>query len=126
MTTLREQTYVSKNFADLVPIVHEFFKEAAKASVNIPSVASACFGIAGAVVHNASELANLSWTLSGERLQRALEILRVTLINDFAAIGYGIAGLRDEQLATRQAGTPDAAAGGFHEGLFQQGRACAP
>ena len=110
LTTLWERTSVSRSFADLVPMVHQFFKEAAESSVIIPAVAGACFGIAGAVVNNASELTNLSWSLSGERLQTALDIPRVTLINDFAAIGYGIAGLRNEQLATLQAGRPDPAA----------------
>ena len=110
LTTLWEKTYVSRSFADLMPMVNQFFKEAAESSVSIPSVASACFGIAGAVVRNASELTNLSWSLSGERLQRELNIPRITLINDFAAIGYGIAGLQDEQLATLQAGMPDPAA----------------
>jgi glucokinase len=55
-------------------------------------------------------VANLSWSLSGERLERSLGIPRVTLINDFAAIGYGLAGLQDGQLATLQAGIPDPAA----------------
>ncbi len=91
-------------------MVHQFFKEATEASLNIPAVVSACFGIAGPIVHNVSELTNLSWSLSGERLQRTLEIPRVTLINDFAAIGYGIAGLQDSQMETLQPGSPDSAA----------------
>jgi glucokinase len=110
LTTLWEKTYASRSFTDLVPMVHQFFREAAESSVSVPSVDSACFGIAGAIVHNASELTNLSWSLSGERLERSLGIHRVTLINDFAAIGYGIAGLKDEQLATLQTATPDPAA----------------
>ena len=110
LATLWEWTYVSKTFADLVPMVHQFFKEAAEASLSIPTVAGACFGIAGPIVNNVSELTNLNWSLSGDRLQRALEIPRVVLINDFAAIGYGIAGLQDSQLSTLQIGTPDSAA----------------
>lgn len=109
LTTLWERTYVSKSFSDLVPMVHQFYKEAAKSSVRIPAADSACFGIAGAIVNNASELTNLSWYLSGERLERSLGIQQVTLINDFAAIGYGIAGLQDGQLATLQVGVPDQA-----------------
>ena len=110
LTTLWERKYVSKAFADLVPMVNQFFKDAADSSVSISAVDSACFGIAGAIAHNASELTNLSWLLSGERLQRELNIPRVSLINDFAAIGYGIAGLQGGQLATLQAGAPDPAA----------------
>jgi len=110
LTTLWEKTYASNSFSDLVPMVHEFLKEAAESSVSVSAVDHACFGIAGAVSNNASELTNLSWSLSGERLQRALAIPRVTLINDFAAIGYGIFGLQEGDLATLQAATPEPAA----------------
>ena len=110
LTTLWEKTYMSKSFADLVPMVHQFIKESVEASVGISVVDCACFGIAGAISNNASELTNLNWALSGERLQKSLDIPRVTLINDFAAIGYGIVGLQDGQLATLQAGAPDPAA----------------
>jgi glucokinase len=71
MTTLREKTYPSRSFADLVPMVHQFFTEAA-GSVSIPAVDCACFGTAGVIADNASELTNLSWSLSGERLERSL------------------------------------------------------
>ena len=104
LTTLWEQKYVSKAFTDLVPMVHQFFRDASESSVSVPAVDSACFGIAGPVVNNAAVLTNLSWTLSSERLRKSLDIPRVKLINDFAAIGYGIAGLQDGQLATLQAG----------------------
>jgi len=110
LTTLWEKTYTSNSFSDLVPMVHEFFKEAAGSTGGVSAVDHACFGIAGAVSNNASELTNLSWSLSGERLQRALEIPRIILINDFAAIGHGIFGLKEGDLATLQAATPDPAA----------------
>lgn len=110
LTTLWEKTYTSNSFSDLVPMVHQFIEEAAESSGGVSVVDHACFGTAGPVFGNASELTNLSWSLSGERLQRALDIPRITLINDFAAIGYGIAGLQDGQLATLQAATPDSAA----------------
>ena len=70
LTTLWEKTYVSKSFADLVPMVHQFFRDASESSVSVPAVDSACFGIAGPVVDNAVVLTNLSWSLSGERLQK--------------------------------------------------------
>ena len=107
LTTLSEKTYVSKNFSDLVPMVHQFMKEAAESSGLVSAVDHACFGIAGAVSGNASELTNLSWSLSGERLEKALSIPRVTLINDFAAIGYGIFGLQEGELAILQDAPPD-------------------
>jgi glucokinase len=107
LTTLWEKIYPSRSFSDLVPMVHQFFRDAAESSVSVSAVDSACFGIAGPVVYNAAVLTNLSWTLSSERLSKSLDIPRIKLINDFAAIGYGIAGLQDEQLAVLQAGIPD-------------------
>jgi glucokinase len=107
LATLWEKTYASKSFSDLVPMVHEFFKEAAESSVPVPAVDQACFGIAGAVSGNTSELTNLSWSLSGDRLQKALSIPMVTLINDFAAVGYGIFGLQAGELVTLQSAPSD-------------------
>jgi len=110
LTTLHEQIYPSSHFPDLVPMVRQFCHAAAAALGSARQVDTACFGIAGPVVNNTSELTNLSWSLSGDRLQRELGIPQVTLINDFAAVGYGILGLAGEDLATLQAVTPDSTA----------------
>lgn len=59
------------------------------------------------MVHNTSEVTNLNWSLSGDRLAKALNIDRVSLINDFAAIGYGVLGLETEDLHTLQDVSPD-------------------
>ncbi|MDJ0846306.1 glucokinase [Crocosphaera sp.] len=103
-TTLYEKSYPSQKYDDLVPIVQQFLQEAkqeVKAEINIQK---GCFGIAGPVVNNTSELTNLSWSLTGDRLAKELSLERVNLINDFAAIGYGILGLKKEDLHTLQDG----------------------
>jgi len=99
---LYEETYPSQAFPDLVPIVDQFLQAASTALGQRITVSKACFGIAGPVVNNTSELTNLSWSLSGERLAAELGIAKVSLINDFAAIGYGILGLGLEDLAMLQ------------------------
>lgn len=106
LITLDEEIYPSKQYPDLVPIVRQFLARQA----NIPPVAKACFGIAGPVVNNSSELTNLSWSLTGDRLINELSIERVKLINDFAAIGYGVLGLDPADLHTLQSApaVPDA------------------
>jgi glucokinase len=106
LTTLDEEIYPSKQYPDLVPIVQQFLARQA----TIPLVEKACFGIAGPVINNSSELTNLSWSLTGDRLGHELSIERVKLINDFAAIGYGVLGLAPEDLHTLQAvpAVPDA------------------
>jgi glucokinase len=109
-TTLCERSYDSRAYTDLVPMVHRFLEDATGSLGNAPGVKRACFGIAGPVINNTSELTNLSWSLSAERLGRELAISRITLINDFTAIGYGIPGLSATDIITLQsvAANPDA------------------
>jgi len=102
-----EQTYSSQAYPDLVPMVKEFLHAAAKANGGIAQPERACFAIAGPVVNNRSSLTNLAWSLGGDRLQEELGLDRVELINDFAAVGYGVFGLGAEDIHTLQPGTPD-------------------
>ncbi len=71
---------------------------------NTPIPEKACFAIAGPVVKNTAKLTNLVWFLDTERLQQELGIPQISLINDFAAIGYGILGLQKQDLLTLQVG----------------------
>lgn len=105
LEVLAERSYASKEFPDLVPMVREFL--AAVDGKPDAKPAGACFGCAGPVFDNSCELTNLPWSLDGGLLQRELAIPRVRLLNDFAAIGYGILGLRDEDLRTLQPNPPD-------------------
>jgi glucokinase len=99
LRTLDEESYQSGDFPDLVPIVQQFL---AKANAPVPQ--KACFAIAGPVFNNTAKLTNLAWFLDTERLQQELGITAVSLINDFAAVGYGIFGLNKQDLLTLQAG----------------------
>ncbi|MEM9567366.1 MAG: glucokinase [Cyanobacteria bacterium P01_E01_bin.34] len=122
VSNLHQTTFSSTAFADLVPMVEQFLVAAAQQhpsivgaldrtdnsqcnSVEKTPIVAACFAIAGPVVNNTSRLTNLSWQLSGERLQTELGIARVELINDFAAIGYGVTTLSPQDLCTLQTGT---------------------
>jgi glucokinase len=62
----------------------------------------ACLAIAGPVVNNISQLTNLSWQLDAQEMQAALGIPNIHLINDFAAVGYGILALQPEDLCVLQ------------------------
>lgn len=104
LTTQYEQTYPSQEFLDLVPMVRQFLQEAG--SHTPQGIARACFGIAGPVVNNTSQLTNLNWRLEADRLACELGIPHVSLINDFAAIGYGVLGLTHHDLYTLQEGDP--------------------
>ncbi|MGK7904914.1 MAG: glucokinase [Hormoscilla sp.] len=99
--TLHEATYPSQNYPDLVPIAREFMTGREE------KPEKACFAIAGPVVNNTAKLTNLPWILDNQRLETEMEIGRVSLINDFAAIGYGVLGLKSADIYSLQAGKRD-------------------
>ena len=105
LKTLYEESFPSGDFPDLVPIVQKFLTTA-----NSSTPEKACFAIAGPVVENTAKLTNLSWFLDTERLSKELGIERISLINDFASVGYGIFGLTKQDLLTLQVGKYQSAA----------------
>jgi glucokinase len=108
LTHLCRKTFPSRGYTDLVPLVQEFLQVAQQECGDLPPLGAACFGIAGPVVENASELTNLGWFLRAENLSQELKIPQVTLINDFAATGYGVLGLQPSDVETLQVGAPKA------------------
>ncbi|MBN3922037.1 glucokinase [Nostoc sp. NMS4] len=116
--TIYQENYHSADFPDLVPIVQQFLL---KANTRTPE--KACFAIAGPLVNNTAKLTNLAWFLDTERLQQELGIPQISMINDFAAVGYGISGLQKQDLYTLQIGNfqPEAPIGiiGAGTGLGQ-------
>lgn len=105
MQTLSEERYPSRDFPDLVPMVQQFLTVA-----KTPTPQKACFAIAGPIVNNTAKLTNLTWFLDTKRLEQELEIPTISLINDFAAVGYGILGLQPADLYTLQPGKPQPSA----------------
>ncbi|MFM7365663.1 MAG: glucokinase [Cuspidothrix sp.] len=105
LETLYQESFPSGDFPDLVPIVQRFLHTA-----NSTTPEKACFAIAGPVVGNTAKLTNLSWFLDTGRLTQELGIASVSLINDFAAVGYGIFGLTKQDLVTLQVGKYQSAA----------------
>ena len=84
---LYEERFVSASFPDLVPIVKQFLRNATEKLGPIGPIERACFGIAGPVIENTSEVTNLGWCLNGNRIATELSIIKVVLINDFASVG---------------------------------------
>ncbi|MDR9402472.1 MAG: glucokinase [Halothece sp. Uz-M2-17] len=95
--TVHQVTYSSQDYSDLVPMVQEFLEE----TDYTPQ--KACFAIAGPVIQQTCQLTNLSWYLDANRLQKELNLESVSLINDFAAVSYGVLGLKNEELEPLQA-----------------------
>jgi glucokinase len=105
LRTIYEDSFRSGDYPDLVPLVQKFLTQA-----NSPIPEKACFAIAGPVVNNTAKLTNLAWYLDTDRLIQQLGIPAISLINDFAAVGYGILGLTKQDFLTLQIGKhqPDA------------------
>jgi glucokinase len=100
---LREEIYPSGN-QGLVPLVQKFLSDES-------NVHKACFALAGPVLNNKCKITNLSWPeLDAVKLQEELNIAKVSLINDFVAVGYNIVLEENKSLATLQPGEflPDA------------------
>ncbi len=100
--TRYEDRFVSAQFTDLVPMVQQFLQAATATLGATPVPERACFAIAGPVLNNTSSLTNLSWVLDSDRLEKELAIAKVSLINDFAAVGYGVLGLQDSEVYSLQ------------------------
>ncbi len=92
------QTYASQHYPDLTPIVQSYLQIAQVQRGQDCRPQVACLAIAGPVKDNTSLLTNLTWDLAGDRLAQDLALEQVQLINDFAAIGYGIFGLQAQDL----------------------------
>ena len=89
---IAEEKYESQPYSHLNPIVEDFLNG------DTTPIDSACFAIAGPVGDNKSKLTNLSWELDATQMSAHLNIPTVNLINDFAAVGYGILCLQPDDL----------------------------
>jgi glucokinase len=76
-----EEEFQSADYTGLLPILEAFL---AKAGRN--NATSACFDVAGPVISGRTHLTNLPWDLEETALCTALDLQRVTLLNDLAAI----------------------------------------
>jgi glucokinase len=102
LTSHNHQSFPSSRYAGLESIIDEFMTGAGS-----PSVAAACFGIAGPVVEGRSVTPNLPWVVESVSLAARLRLDSVALINDLEATAHGIAELKPEELATLNAGSPE-------------------
>ncbi|MCY7368309.1 MAG: glucokinase [Chamaesiphon sp.] len=99
-----EYIYKSQEYTSLVSIAQEFLAAARTKFGSKIVVQAACLAIAGAVIDRVSYLPNLDWHISADELQQELKIPHIELINDFAAVGYGITLLPPQDLHIIQTG----------------------
>ncbi len=102
-TALVEQTFPSRNFATFGVVLQAFLK-----SQSNPKLVGACVGIAGPVVDGRCAVSNLPWVVTEGEIAAACGLPHASLINDLEAVGYGIAALRDADVASLLSGAPAA------------------
>jgi len=102
---LEEATLSSSRYTSLEELVEDFLSR-----VQI-EVDRASFGVAGPVVGRQVEVTNLPWDIDADRLEEALGLSSVHLINDLAAIAQAVPMLEGEDLETLSEGqvVPDGA-----------------
>ena len=88
LRSLHEGSYRSSAFAAFAALLEDFF---AQAGVAPGSVDAACFSVAGPVEGGICALTNLDWQIDATALSAHFKIPEVRLLNDFAAVGHGIA-----------------------------------
>jgi glucokinase len=100
LRTIREESFSSPGHAALEEILDRFLTGAGPR----PSLAAACFGVAGPVVEGKSQVTNLPWAVDERELSRALQVPRVKLLNDLEAAAYGMLHLSADDLCVLQPG----------------------
>ena len=96
---VRQQRFASAAYATFESMLDEFLADR-------PSIAAACFGVAGPTDGKNAKLTYLPWSLAASELGRRFAIPRVTLANDFAAAAHGLQLVETERILTLHAGQP--------------------
>ncbi len=97
-----EKDYSSQDYPNLNTLLENFLQP--NSSIELQA---ACFAVAGPVRKGKARVTNLPWEVDASRLSEEFAIPRVRLINDFEAIGYGLATLQPDDFYELQAGSPD-------------------
>ncbi len=97
---LLQKTFPSNHYPGLVEIIDEFLRQA-----NSTAIAAACLALAGPVLGRRVQLTNLPWAVDADQIAKRFNISRVSLINDFEAVGMAIEAMQPQDLLTLQPGT---------------------
>nr|CCA23515.1 unnamed protein product [Albugo laibachii Nc14] len=107
--------YHNENHSSFAEVAHLFLKEANLGDEVPLACVLAC---AGPIMKNTVEFTNIEfgWSINGNTLERELGIKTVKLINDFAAMGYGLLTLKPHEYiilndVEREEGAPMATIG---------------
>lgn len=90
--------FESGKYDSLEDIIRDFLKQTAAQ----PKVA--CFGVAGPVNKQVSQITNLPWSISGENISATFDIEKVFLINDLESIATSVPFLGKDDVCTLNEG----------------------
>jgi len=96
---VKEQRFDSLIYPNLISMLDIFLADK-------PTISSLCLGVAGPIVNRNANITNLPWEIKTDDLMTHLNCKNIKLINDFAAIGYGIKALNTEDLSYLQTVSP--------------------
>lgn len=99
LQSVHEGSYRSGAYADFTALLDVFF---ADAGIAPSAVGEACFSVAGPVEGGVCALTNLDWRIDAAALGAHFRIAELALLNDFAAVGHGIASLGEHDMMTLQ------------------------
>ncbi|POM67330.1 Glucokinase [Phytophthora palmivora] len=88
--------YLNEDYASFAEVCHLFLNEAKLVNQIPEACVLAC---AGPILKNTVDFTNVEfgWKIDGPGLEKELGIKKVRLINDFAAMGYGLLTLRPHE-----------------------------
>lgn len=92
----REARFNTAEFSALTPMVRAFLADA------VPQ--AACFGVACPITGRRIKLTNREFSIDADEIAHDCAIAQVRLINDFAAIGYGLDALCASEMEILQTG----------------------
>lgn len=108
---LHQARYKSADYEHFSLMISDFLAQAPEGPHH---VSAACFALAGPIKamgdHQHAQVTNLPWQLDSIALEQSLNIPKIRLINDFAAIGYALPILPSASLITLQVGQPQSSA----------------
>jgi glucokinase len=129
---LAVETFRTTDYDSLVEMVDAFL---ARQPEGRPPIEGACFGVAGPVIDDQSEITNVGWQVDGRAVAIEFGLARVRLLNDLVAIAHSVSVLQPDELHTLQEGEPNlsgnaaliAAGTGMGQSyLFNDGRRLVP
>jgi glucokinase len=93
-----EKRFQSGDYDSLETIVEEFLAQTGGSPSN------ACFGVAGPVIDQKSQITNLPWQVSAEAIAQRFDIRRVSLVNDLVALASAVPHLEGNDLCPLKPG----------------------